>query len=573
MTAQMTIKNERVDDIPLLVRQMVQMGVDALLDEHFETHGNWQGASLGTVSAVWLSHILSEGDHRLSYVENWVAEREVTLRESVGQAIGALEFSDDRLGEVLRHLSDDERWSKFETALNQRLIRVYELRPRQVRLDSTTVSGHWQVTSEGLFQYGHSKDHRPDLPQLKVMMATLDGLGLPLVTGVVDGSRADDPLYLPTVRAVRQSLEQEGLLYVGDSKMGALATRATLVTMGDYYLCPLSQVQLSAETLQTYLEPVWREQQELKRLERTSLEGNTVHIANGFELTCHLEAEVNGQKVVWDERRLVICSLKQAQQLRRGLDHRLSQAQQAIAALNVSKQGHKRPQTQSQWQQQVSTILQQYRVAGLLEVSYHITSQQRQIRRYRDRPQRTETWQQIKVSTTLNEPAIETLARSFGWRVYATNAPEPDLSLQKALLAYREQYTTERSFGRFKNKPLSLSPMYLHRDDHATGLIRLLSIGLRALTLMEFVIRDKLAQLNEAVAGLYPGNPKRTTTRPSTERLLKAFDNITLTIIDQPHQIISAITPLSPLQQRILSLFGFSIDIYYRFNSVFQKPP
>ena len=115
--------------------------------------------------------------------------------------------------------------------------------------------------------------------------------------------------------------------------------------------------------------------------------------------------------------------------------------------------------------------------------------------------------------------------------------------------------------------------MYLHRDDHATGLVRLLSIGLRALTLIDFTVQRKLAQENSTLAGLYPGNPKRTTTRPTTERLLKAFDNITLTIIEQGQQKFSYITPLSPLQQRILSLLSFSSDIYSRFNSVFQKPP
>ena len=42
---------------------------------------------------------------------------------------------------------------------------------------------------------GHSKDHRPDLPQVKVMQAILDPLAMPLVTDVVAGGRADDPLY------------------------------------------------------------------------------------------------------------------------------------------------------------------------------------------------------------------------------------------------------------------------------------------------------------------------------------------------------------------------------------------
>jgi len=241
--------------------------------------------------------------------------------------------------------------------------------------------------------------------------------------------------------------------------------------------------------------------------------------------------------------------------------------------LNVPKQGRPRLETPAQWQQQVETILQQYRVEGLLEVTYELTTHQRRIRRYRDRPERLEIKQQIKVKTIIDLAAVENVSRYFGWRVYATNAPDTDLPLDKAVLAYREQYTEERSFGRFKNKPLSLSPMYVHRDDHATGLVRLLSIGLRVLTLMEFTVREKLAQEKRALAGLYPGNPQRTTTRPTTERLLKAFDNITLTIIEQQHQKISYITPLSPLQLRILSLLDFSSDIYSRFNFVFQKPP
>ena len=96
----------------------------------------------------------------------------------------------------------------------------------RVRLDSTTASGYWEVTEDGLFQFGHSKDRRPDLPQVKVMLATLDPLGLPIATDVLSGQRADDPLYLPAIARVRASLPQRGLLYVGDCKMGALETRA-----------------------------------------------------------------------------------------------------------------------------------------------------------------------------------------------------------------------------------------------------------------------------------------------------------------------------------------------------------
>jgi transposase len=63
------IITERVDDIPLLLEQMQRMGLPTLFDDHFPIHGNWQGLSLGWVSTIWLSSILSRGDHRLVHVE------------------------------------------------------------------------------------------------------------------------------------------------------------------------------------------------------------------------------------------------------------------------------------------------------------------------------------------------------------------------------------------------------------------------------------------------------------------------------------------------------------------------
>ena len=72
----------------------------------------------------------------------------------------------------------------------------------------------------------------------------------------------------------------------------------------------------------------------------------------------------------------------------------------------------------------------------------------------------------------------------------------------------------------------------MHRDEHATGLIRLLSIGLRVLTLLEYVVRRQLAAQGEKLAGLYAGNAKRKTARPTAERLLESFQEMTLTVVE-----------------------------------------
>src|SRR6266446_1916224 len=233
------IITERVDDIPLLIEQMQRMGLPTLLDNHFPTHGNWTGLSLGWVSTIWLSSMLSRGDHRMVHVEPWVAKRLWTLRVTTGQAVRRVDFTDDRLEIVLRRLSDDTRWAAFESALNQHTVRVYDLSTARVHVDSTSASVYATVSEGGLFQFGHSKDDRPDLSQVKVMQAVLDPLGMPLATDVVSGERADDPLYMPCIERVQASVGRHGLLYVGDCKMASRDTRARIAAAGDFYLCPL----------------------------------------------------------------------------------------------------------------------------------------------------------------------------------------------------------------------------------------------------------------------------------------------------------------------------------------------
>ena len=175
MNQNLTVINERVDDIPLLLAQLKRMGVQELLDKHFPTHGNWQGLSLGWVTIIWLGHILSQKDHRLNQVQSWSEKRLETLRILSFESLRALDFSDDRLEGVLRYLSDDESWVLFEQELGGNLIQVYDLSPERVRLDSTTASSYCGVNESGLFQWGHSKDHRPDL--VETMTTALPELG------------------------------------------------------------------------------------------------------------------------------------------------------------------------------------------------------------------------------------------------------------------------------------------------------------------------------------------------------------------------------------------------------------
>jgi transposase len=573
MAETLTIVSERIDDIPILLAQLARLAVQPLLDEHFPTHGNWVGLSLGWVSVLWLTHILSEGDHRLNHVAPWAKQRLQTLQACTGQLVHALDVSDDRLATVLEAVSDDTRWRACEGALNQHTLRVYDLQPACVRLDSTTANGHWSVTEDGLFQFGHSKDHRPDLPQVKIMVSALDPLGMPVATDVVPGQRADDPLYIPAIMRVRESLRRRGLLYVGDCKMGALETRAFIQAGGDYYLCPLSETHLPSAVLAEYLTPVGTGEQPLSLIHRTQAGGPPELIAEGFERVELVPAEVAGHRASWQERRLVIRSCQLAQAAERGLRGRLAKAQAEITALNTRGRGRRRCADPRALRETVDAILTRYRVHGLLHVRYTERFWERPVRRSggRDATVRLEWDGQVTVS--LDQEALAAAVRQLGWRVYVTTQPPEQLSLQEAVLAYRNEYLVERAMGRLKGRPLSLTPMYLEREDHATGLIRLLSIGLRVLTLLEFGARQRLAMAKTKLEGLYVGNPKRTTPHPTAERLLEAFQGLTLTIIREGRRRRSHLTPLSRVQQRILALLDFPMAIYTRLCPDAHKPP
>ena len=104
-------------------------------------------------------------------------------------------------------------------------------------------------------------------------------------------------------------------------------------------------------------------------------------------------------------------------------------------------------------------------------------------------------------------------------------------------------------------------------------MIRLLSIGLRVLTLLECVVRRRLAATQSALAGRYAGNPKRAITYPTAKRVLESFEGLTLTVIQEGRCRRYHLTPLSSLQQRILTLLDLPVDIHTRLCTDFHKPP
>ena len=131
------------------------------------------------------------------------------------------------------------------------------------------------------------------------------------------------------------------------------------------------------------------------------------------------------------------------------------------------------------------------------------------------------------------------------------------------MLCYRNEYRIERIFNRLKSR-VHIAPLFVTRDDQIEGLTYLLTLGVRVLTVMEFVLRHSLHTAQATLPGLHPENRQKMTDTPTAERILKAFPDVSLTIIKNAagEEIMRRLTPLSALQQDILGRLGMGTALY-----------
>lgn len=566
------IRVETVADLPVLWAVLERLQLPTMLSGHFPAPAHWAGElSPGEVLSLWLMFVLSQGDHRLNHVEPWVEEHQLILSALLGKSVLPKHAHDDRLADLLDRLASEDTFAALESQLNEHTIRVYQLPTDVVRIDATTANSHVDVSDpNGLLQFGHSKDD-PERPQLKIATAVLDPLGMPLVTSVVPGNSADDPLYVPTIEKVRLSLGCGGRTYIGDCKMAALGTRAFIQAGGDFYLCPLSETQLSRDARNEVLQALWDGTEVLQSVCRPQ-EGDEPAevVAEGFSREVQITSEVDGRSLSWKEMRWFVRSRAYAASGQAALEKRLEKATGALQNLATRKQG-KKVLNQEQLLEAAQRVLADGAMQGLLsyQVHEHITMQQ--TRSYNQSPPREEELISYRIEVQRQEEQINQKKRELGWQVYVSNGPE--LVLSQVIWAYRDQYRVEKGFSRLKGRPLGLTPIYLQREPRMKGLVHLLSVALRLLTLIEWELRERLRESGAKLEQIYAGQKGRKTKRPSAELLLSAMKNIHVSVVEVQGQRYVLLSPMTPLQKQLISLWRLPDDLYTRLVHIIPKSP
>ena len=548
MTDDLNIVSERVDDVPLIIEVCKQLKLDQMVEKHLKTHGLQQGVSNGHLAIGWLSYIISQADHRMNAVRDWANKIPLLLGSLLGAPIRNVEFSDDRLCSLLDRFADDSAWEALETDLWRNSVEAFEIQGDVLRFDGTAACGYHEITENGLMQFGASKDHRPDLPQLKIMAASTDP-GLIVGMDIASGEQNDDVMYVPLIQRVHSMMPAPGSLYVGDCKMGAINTRAVIQSNSDYYLMPLGMV---TEKIRKYFDELVEQVVNGKQSAELIYNYKGEYIVSGYEAIRDQEHVLGDKTISWKERLFVYRSKAFAENEIRIFEKKIDRIEQSLYKLAPHPgRGKKVIVDEKQLQDYIQDIIEINQMQKLLEVPYEKQTHKKR-----------EIYVVVMVTRNINE--INKKKEKLGWRLMATNALQHKLSFSQAVLTYRGEWRLENNFKLLKKSHLGISPLFVRKDERLKGLCRLLSIALRLIALIQYRIRDSLAKSQEVIKGLEKGKPNSTTSKPTTLSILEKFvsDQITISTVTFGGKTQYHMTPLNDELKKILIHLKIPLLLY-----------
>jgi len=549
---------EWVDDLPLLLAFLKRLQVDTLLEATVGTPGNTLRQNVlsnGQALLVWLAFVLTQGDHRKVTVAEWVARFPRTLARGLGvPVVPPSDFSDDRLSTLLDRLQRLGAWEAVEAAWLARTLQVYALPLDRFHLDSTSTWGFHAPDADGVMRFGHAKGGAAARTQVK-LMAAATRTGQLVACTVWPGDAADPPLYGPMIARVRRLVGRHGLLYVGDSKLSPLATRAELAAAGDYYLTPLAKPNAEADPAGWLPRPlpegtatalVWR---------ATGPQPPEQELLGGvLAYPVTRTAGIDGQPVTWAERVLLVYTCPSAARQEEMLQTHLAEACGQLRRLTPPRRpGQRQFATEAALRAAIDAVQMKAKVSGLFTVSVAVEPGTGRL------PDRY-----VITAVAVNAAALAAYQQTLGYRVLVTNAPGARLPGPQAMLTYRDEYVIERDFHLVKDAPLGLSPLYVQTPAQITGLTYFLTLGVRVLTLLASTLAEALQTAKVPLAGLYPGLPTKTTAQPTAVRVLQAFVRAEPTLLGLPQGdgVTWPLTPLPPLLRDILRYLQLPENLY-----------
>jgi len=384
--------------------------------------------------------------------------------------------------------------------------------------------------------WGHNKDHRPDLKQLLYILTVTDDGGVPVYFTAASGNTADDQTHLETWELMRQLVGSPNFLYVADCKLASTANLRAIDSRGGRFVTILPRTrrenkQFRKRAAESFESLRWEDLYEIRDDEGEILDRFRV-MAEPFRTS-------DGFRLLW------IFSQRKKDQDEITRARQIEKVRQELNNLRTRLQSPKtRFRTRAKVQQAVEEILAKSPAGRIVHVQIDEAQQESFTQATPGRPgpetqyvKKVETRYDLAIDLDLGELA-DTLATD-GIFPLITNAD--DLSAEEVLRAYKRQPLVEKRFSQFKHD-FAVAPVYLKEVSRIQALLCVYFFVLIVQTLLERELR--LAMQREKIDDLplYPEG--RPCVAPTTRRLIDLFEPIQRHALTQQQSTETLVTKL-----------------------------
>ena len=275
MEADVSYTPERLDHLGIVAGVCQEIGLAEWLDGQAER--SRQRVSVGTATVAMVLNGLGFSNRRLYLVPQFFENKPV--ERLLGDGVKAENLNDDCLGRTLDRLYEHDVTRLF-AGIARRARKVFDVGKRRVHVDTTSfsVSGEYDdddddrsrgevEADEALIgiTHGYSRDHRADLKQWMLALATTHEGDIPLFLKPLDGNSSDKATLVAAVEALEEQLrwgseddEDEATIFVADSGLYSEANMGRLAEAGVRWVSRVPETSKTARSIIDADAPDWR---------------------------------------------------------------------------------------------------------------------------------------------------------------------------------------------------------------------------------------------------------------------------------------------------------------------------
>jgi transposase len=540
--------NERLDHLGIVAGVCQEIGLAAWLDA--QDPGNRQQVSVGMATVAMVLNGLGFSNRQLYLVPQFFANKPV--EHLLGAGITAEMLNDDCLGRTLDWLYEHDL-TKLFAGIASRARQIFGIKAEQVHVDTTSFSvsgayanaaprakepGKGEESAEAeaaliAITYGYSRDHRDDLKQWMLALATTHDGDVPLFLQPLDGNSSDKVSLLAVIQTIQAQLREvdaEASVYVADNGVYSVFNMQQLNQAGVKWVSRVSETLTEARAVLQEGSDGWQQS-----------EHGTMHwFCRELELP------------QGTERWVIVRTHASEQRAQRSMQRQVSRAQSSWQqkCWHLSNRRFAcEADARAAWERELKGK------PTWLEVHSEFVAHPQYAGKGRPRKDAspvTSQWQ-IVATVTLNQQQIDQEALRKACWIVGTNVLEPAMLSDQALVTtYKEQGGVERGF-RFLKDPLFLaSSVFVKKPERIMALSFIMVLCLLIYRLAEFRLRARLAETQQTI----PDQVHKPTARPTMRWVFQCFEGIELLHVHTSATSLVLVLRLQPLHQLILHLLG-----------------